>query len=264
MSSTGTPAIYVSPAETSHGDLGVISGGDIVLALSYRGETDEMQNIIQFIKRKGLKLISMTGNQSSSLAKASDVALDVSIHEEACPLGLAPTSSTTAALAMGDALALAALSQRGFKTEDFAQFHPGGSLGRKLLTHVRDLMHSGDALPVVTPNTIAREVISKMTSSQVRGVCAVVNEAGELIGAITDGDLRRRLDKSKNPLEDQAKDIMGSRPKTIEASELAERALFLMEQFAIQSLFVVDRESSKPLAPMGIIHLQDLLRARIR
>jgi arabinose-5-phosphate isomerase len=235
-----------------------------VLALSYRGETDEMQNIIHFIKRKGLKLISMTGNLSSSLAQASDVALDVSIVEEACPLGLAPTSSTTAALAMGDALALAALSQRGFKAEDFAQFHPGGALGRKLLTHVRDLMHSGAALPVVTPETLAKDVISKMTSSEVRGVCAVVDQTGSLIGTITDGDLRRRLDKSKNPLEDCAKDIMGQRPKTVEASELAERALFLMEQFAIQNLFVVDRDASKPLAPVGVIHLQDLLKARIR
>lgn len=264
LSSTGTPAIYISPAETSHGDLGVISGGDVILALSYRGETDEMRNIVQFAKRKGVKLISMTGNTSSSLAQASDIALDVSIKEEACPLGLAPTASTTAALAMGDALAVAALSQRGFNAEDFAQFHPGGSLGRKLLTHVRDLMHSGASLPLVTPETKAKEVISKMTAAEVRGVCGVVDNDGNLIGTITDGDLRRRLDKSKNPLDDLAKDIMGTQPKTVEAEELAERALFLMEQFAIQNLFVVDRNSSKPRAPVGMIHLQDLLKARVR
>jgi arabinose-5-phosphate isomerase len=264
LSSTGTPAIFVHPAETSHGDLGVISGGDVILALSYRGETEEMRNLIEFAKRKGVKLISLTGNTKSSLALSSDVHLDVSIKAEACPLGLAPTASTTAALAMGDALAVATLVLRGFKVEDFAQYHPGGSLGRKLLTRVKDLMHSGQALPLVNPETSMKEVIAAMTAKEVRGVCGVVDESGSLLGIITDGDLRRRLDKSKNPLDDRAQDIMARNPKVIDQSELAEKALFLMEQFAIQSLFVVDAASGGSRKPVGLLHLQDLLRARVR
>jgi arabinose-5-phosphate isomerase len=264
LSSTGTPAIFVHPAETSHGDLGVVSHNDVVLALSYRGETDEMRNLIEFAKRKGLRLISMTGNKESSLALASDVTLDVSIKEEACPLGLAPTASTTAALAMGDALAVAVLTKRGFKTEDFAQFHPGGSLGRKLLTRVRDLMHLGEAVPLVLPETKMKDVISKMTAKEVRGVCGVVDASGNLVGTITDGDLRRRLEKSKNPLDDLAQDIMGKNPKIVDANEMAERALFLMEQFAIQTLFVVDRSTKQAQKPVGLLHLQDILKARVR
>jgi arabinose-5-phosphate isomerase len=264
LSSTGTPSLFVSPAESSHGDIGVITKSDILLAISYRGETDELRDLVQYSKRKGVKIISLTGHMQSTLAKVSDVALDVSVKEEACPMGLAPTASTTAALAMGDALAVAALSKRGFKAEDFAEFHPGGSLGRKLLTHVKDLMHFGEALPLVKPESPAREVISKMTAKEVRGVCGVIDDSGVLCGIITDGDLRRRLDKSKNPLDDKASDIMGKQPKTIDGSELAERALFLMEQFAIQSLFVIDRTAKNPKAPIGILHLQDLLKARIR
>jgi arabinose-5-phosphate isomerase len=264
LSSTGTQAIFVHPAETSHGDLGVISNKDIILALSYRGETDELRDLIQFSKRKGLKFICLTGNLKSSLALASDVALDVSVKTEACPLGLAPTASTTAALAMGDALAVTVLGQRGFQSEDFAQYHPGGSLGRKLLTRVKDLMHSGDAMPMVLTNAPMKNVINAMTSKEVRGVCGVKDEKNNLIGIITDGDIRRRLEKSKNPLEDVAGDIMGKNPKVIEAGELAERALFLMEQFAIQSLFVVDKNSDHDQQPVGVIHLQDLLKARIR
>ncbi|MBK9293166.1 MAG: KpsF/GutQ family sugar-phosphate isomerase [Oligoflexia bacterium] len=260
LTSTGTPAIFVHPAETSHGDMGVISHLDIVLALSYRGETDELKDLLSFIKRKGLKLISITGNLNSTLAKASEVALDASIKEEACPLGLAPTASTTAALALGDALAVAVLTKRGFKSEDFAQYHPGGSLGRKLLTKVKDLMHEASKIPMVKAETSVKEVISKMTSSEVRGVCGVTDSGGALIGIITDGDLRRRLEKSMNPLEDKVKDIMGKTPKTISGEELAEKALFMMEQFAIQSLFVIDADKK----PLGLIHFQDLLRARIR
>jgi len=264
LSSTGTPSIFVHPAETSHGDLGAVGADDLIIALSYRGETDELKALLDFSKRKGLRIISLTGNLDSSLAQASDVVLDVSVKEEADPMGLAPTSSTTAALAMGDALAVATLSMRGFKPEDFAQYHPGGALGRKLLTRVSDLMHFGDAVPLVQPQDSMKEVISKMTSKEVRGVCGVIDAEGKLIGSITDGDLRRRLEKSKNPLDDAARDIMNTNPKVVDAAEMAERALFLMEQFAIQNLFVVDRHSKKPHAPVGLLHLQDLLRARVR
>ncbi len=264
LSSTGTPAVFVHPAETSHGDMGVISFGDILLALSYRGETDELRALIEFAKRKGVKLISLTGNLASSLGTASDVALDVSIREEACPLGLAPTASTTAALAMGDALAVAALTKRGFNAQEFAEYHPGGSLGRRLLTRVKDLMHKGEGVPLVQLETGMKEVISAMTAKEVRGVCGVTDATGNLLGIITDGDLRRRLEKSKNPLDDSANDIMVRNPKTVDAAEMAERALFLMEQFAIQSLFVVDRMGGQPQRPVGILHLQDLLKARIR
>ncbi|MDZ4676924.1 MAG: KpsF/GutQ family sugar-phosphate isomerase [Oligoflexia bacterium] len=264
LSSTGTPAIFVHPAETSHGDLGVVSQNDVVLALSYGGETDEMHDLIEFAKRKGLRLISLTGNKKSTLALASDISLDVSVKEEACPLGLAPTASTTATLAMGDALAVAVLTKRGFKKEDFAQFHPGGSLGRRLLTRVSDLMHSGEAVSVVTPDTKMKEVISKMTAKEVRGVCGVVDSDGALIGTITDGDLRRRLDKSINPLNEMAQDIMGKNPKIVDANEMAERALFLMEQFAIQTLFVIDKSKNQGNKPVGLLHLQDILKARVR
>ncbi len=264
FSSTGTPAFFVHPAETSHGDMGVVGNQDVIVALSYRGETEELRHILEFAKRKGLKLVSITGNPKSSLAQSSDAILDVSVREEACPLNLAPTASTTAALAMGDALAVAVYTQRGFKAEDFAEFHPGGSLGRKLLTRVKDLMHVGSAIPIVTPQASMKEVISLMTSKEVRGICGVVNENGDLIGAITDGDLRRRLDKSKNPLEGLAKDLVSLNPKVIDSEELAEKALFLMEQFAIQSLFVVDLASNQGKRPVGLLHLQDLLKAKIR
>ncbi|MCC6276363.1 MAG: KpsF/GutQ family sugar-phosphate isomerase [Oligoflexia bacterium] len=264
FASTGTPALFVHPAESSHGDMGVLSSGDVVVALSYRGETDELKDLIAYVKRKGVPLISMTGNSDSTLAKASDVHLDVSVQEEACPLGLAPTASTTAALAMGDALAVSLLTRRGFKPEDFAEYHPGGSLGRKLLTRVVDLMHSGKGLPLVAPTATMKEVISQMTSREVRGVCGVVDPQGALLGVITDGDIRRRLDKSHNPLNDLAQDIMGKNPKVVDKNELAERALFLMEQFAIQTLFVIDQSSSQPTKPVGLLHLQDILKARIR
>lgn len=263
FSSTGTPAVFAHPGEMSHGDLGIMAAHDMILALSYRGETDELRDLLGFAKRKGLKVVALTGNMQSTLAQTSDIVLDVGIKQEACPLGLAPTASTTAALAMGDALAVAVLTKRGFKEEDFAEYHPGGSLGRKLLTRVKDLMHAGERIPIVKPETGMREILTVMTSKEVRGICGVVNSEGGLIGAITDGDIRRRLEKSKNLLEEKAKDLMSQNPKIIDQSELAERALFLMEQFVIQSLFVVDKAKSAT-NPVGIIHLQDLLRARIR
>jgi len=264
LSSTGSPAVFVHPAESSHGDLGAITGQDVVLALSYRGETPELGHLIQYCHRKNIKIVSVTGHLKSSLAEASAVALDVSVREEACPLGLAPTASTTTALVMGDALAMALLIKRGFKSEDFAEFHPGGSLGRRLLTRVKDLMHTGESLPVVSKNAPMKEVLTKMTSREVRGVAGVLDDANALYGIITDGDIRRRLEKSQDPLKDKASDLMSSSPKTIDLNEMAEKALFLMEQFSIQVLFVVDSTSATPKTPIGIIHLQDLLKANVR
>lgn len=264
MSSTGTPAVFLHPAESSHGDLGLVANDDIVIAISYGGEAHELQDILKFTARKGIPLIGVTGKPNSTLAKSSTVALDVGIEEEACPLGLAPTASSTATLALGDALAMCLIKRRGFKEEDFAEFHPGGSLGRRLLTRVEDVMHGGDSLPIVTGQTGMRDVLSAMTKKDVRGVAGVVDDKGALVGVITDGDIRRCLEKSHNPLEDRAQDIMSKTPKTVDASELAEKALFMMEEFAIQSLFVVRRSSDHPTRPVGLLHLQDLLKAKLR
>jgi arabinose-5-phosphate isomerase len=262
FSSTGTPSVYLHPAESSHGDLGLIGDGDVIVVFSYRGEADELTAILNYAARKDLKVIAFTGSHESRLGRASHVILDCSVSTEACPLNLAPTASTTAALAMGDALAMAVLLKRGFKAEDFAEYHPGGSLGRKLL-RVRDVMHAGQALPLVGLDLPMLQVVSVMTAKEVRGTAGVVNASGELTGVITDGDLRRRLEKSQNPLEGVAKDIMTLNPKTIDADEMAEKALFIMEEFRIQILFVVDSQSASPKQPVGIIHLQDLLKNKV-
>lgn len=264
MASTGTPAFFLHPAESSHGDLGVIGLKDVLIAISNGGETPELQDMIRFAARKGIPLIGITGAMKSSLAKASTVALDISVDEEACPLGLAPTASSTVTLALGDALAMCLLKRRGFKEEDFAEYHPGGKLGRRLLTRVEDVMHSGDGLALVELNTNMRDVINLMTRKEVRGIAGVVDDKQNLIGVITDGDLRRRLEKSHNPLEDSAQDILSRNPKTVDAGELAEKALFMMEQFTIQTLFVVRRSGDQPHKPVGLLHLQDLLRAKLR
>lgn len=264
FSSTGSPAVFLHPAESSHGDLGVIGAQDAIIALSYRGETPEMNHLVHYALRKGIGLVAITGHPKSSLAQSADVVLDVSVKEEACPLGLAPTASTTAALVMGDALAMALLLRRGFKAEDFAEFHPGGSLGRRLLTRVKDLMHTGEDLPLVTTDTSMKDILYKMTSHSVRGSAGVVDTQQNLLGVITDGNIRRRLEKGGNPLNDSAKEVMSLNPKTIDLNEMAERALFVMEQFSIQVLFVIDKESSQPKKPVGILHLQDLLKANIR
>lgn len=263
MASTGSPAVFMHPAESSHGDLGVVSQKDVILAISYGGETPELQDVLKFAARKGIPLIACTGKQTSSLAKAADVVLDISVEEEACPLGLAPTASSTATLALGDALAMALLKRRGFKEEDFAEYHPGGSLGRRLLTRVEDVMHTGESLPLVKADTNMREVLAIMTRKEVRGVAGVVDDKDNLIGIVTDGDVRRRLEKSLNPLDDTAKNIMSHNPKTVDAGELAEKALFMMEQFTIQTLFVVRRSSPQPNRPVGLLHLQDLIRAKL-
>lgn len=260
LSSTGTPSVYLHPAETSHGDLGVIATGDLVLAISYGGESTELTDLLSFVARKEIPLIGMTGNTDSSLGKASDVVLDIQVSTEACPMGLAPTSSTTATLVMGDALAMAVLKVRGFKETDFAELHPGGKLGRKLLTRVKDLMHTGDDVALVSGEMPLREILPVMARG-VRGVVGVVDKNGFLIGAVTDGDIRRRLLKS-NPLDDVVKNVMSSNPKTIGQDELAEKALNQMEKLSLQCLFVAD-SSKEGTKPVGIIHFQDILKAKI-
>lgn len=264
FSSTGTPAVFVHPAESSHGDLGIVDPKDVVLALSYGGESPEFAGILRFVARKGISLVAITGNVNSSLAKAAQYTLNVNVPEEACPLGLAPTASSTATLAMGDALAMAVMNEKGFSSEDFAEFHPGGSLGYRLLTRVKDVMHTGDALPTVGLETPIREVFSIMTHKDVRGAAGIVDQNGDLVGLITDGQIRRRLEKTNDPLTGVAKDLMTTSPRTIDVQELAEKALFVMEQFQINMLFVLDKESAHPKRPVGILHVQDLLRARVR
>lgn len=264
FSSTGTPAVFLHPAESSHGDLGIIANNDVVMALSYGGESPEFAGILRFVARKGIPLIAVTGNLNSSLAKAAQVTLNVHVSEEACPLGLAPTASSTATLAFGDAVAMAVMAEKGFSSEDFAEFHPGGSLGYRLLTRVKDVMHSGDALPTVGLEVPVREVFSIMTHKDVRGAAGVVDEKGDLVGVITDGQIRRRLEKSTDPLTGVAKDLMTTNPRTIDANELAEKALFVMEQFQINMLFVLDKDSANARQPVGILHVQDLLRAKLR
>ena len=263
LSSTGTPAFFLHPAESSHGDMGLIGGSDLLIIISYGGGSQELNDLLSFVSRKGLPAIALTGNPKSQLAEAARVVLDISVSEEACPLGLAPTSSSTATLALSDALAMAVLKRKGFRQEDFAEFHPGGRLGRRLLTRVNDLMHENGHLPVVHSGTPMRSVVSIMTGSEVRGVAAVVDDKENLVGVITDGDIRRHLEKNQNPLDAVVDDLMSTKPKTISAQELAAKALFVMEQFSINSLFVVDTAQSG-LKPIGLIHLQDLIRAKIR
>ncbi|MGE3756386.1 MAG: SIS domain-containing protein [Pseudobdellovibrionaceae bacterium] len=264
LASTGTPALFVHPAESSHGDLGVVASGDVVIAISNGGESPELSDLIGYVSRKGIPLIGMTGKKESTLGRSSQVILDISVEKEACPLKLAPTASSAATLAMGDALAMALLSKRGFSPEEFAEFHPGGSLGKKLLTRVTHVMHKESALPLVHPETPMKQVVSVMTAKDVRGVAGVTDSNGNLVGVITDGDLRRRLEKSQDPLQGTASEIMSHNPKTIDTMELAEKALFVMEQFQIQLLFVVDQSSSSPKKPVGLLHLQDLLKAKVR
>jgi arabinose-5-phosphate isomerase len=260
MASTGTPAFFLHPAEGIHGDLGMIMKGDIVIAISNSGETDEILRILPSIKRLGAHLVSMSGNPVSNLARSSDVFLDVSVSEEACPLGLAPTASTTATLAMGDALAVALLIKRGFRAEDFAIFHPGGSLGKKLILRVEDLMHSGDAIPLVHEDTLMKEALFVITAKGL-GVTGVCDTGGSLKGVITDGDLRRSLEKGFDILNQRASEIMKCNPLRIKRSELAAAALQIMEQRAITSLFVFENDQTS--TPCGIIHLHDILKSGI-
>lgn len=252
LASTGTPSFFLHPAEAIHGDLGMIVAGDVVLAVSNSGETEELVRVMPSIKRIGAELVAITGNPQSSLARGADYHLSAAISKEACPLGLAPTASTTATLALGDALAMALLLRKGFREEDFAFLHPGGKLGKRFL-RVKDLMHGGDAVPTVRPSTSMHDVIYEM-SNKGFGITAVTREDGILEGVISDGDLRRLLQKDETILRQTAADGMKRDPLTIGAGELASAALQIMEQRKITSLFITDAERRLE----GIIHLHDL------
>ena len=260
MASTGTPALFLHPAEGIHGDLGMLMKGDLVMAVSNSGETEEIVRILPVIKRMGLPLIAMTGNPNSTLARAGDVFLDISVKEEACPLGLAPTASTTATVAMGDALAVALLVRRGFKEEDFALFHPGGVLGKRLLLRVEDLMHVGEDIPLVLPEVPLKEALFEITSKKL-GITGVADEQGELVGVFTDGDLRRSIEDGLDALNRPIRELMVANPKRILRSNLAAKAMQKMEQYSITSLFVFESEDSR--VPVGILHLHDLLKAGV-
>jgi len=256
FTSTGTPAIFLHAGEAAHGDAGVFMKGDAVLALSSSGESDEVVRLLPLVKRLELPLIALTGNPTSTLANAADVVLDVGVAEEACPLGLSPTASTTAALALGDALAVALLERKGFGAEDFAVLHPAGALGRRFLK-VADLMHAGDAIPSVAASTPFKDTLLEITSKRL-GITGVVNAKGELIGVITDGDLRRALERVDDIRQATAGELMTRNPKTVAATALAAQALAIMERHSITALFVLAPERRTPI---GIVHLHDLLKA---
>jgi arabinose-5-phosphate isomerase len=262
LASTGTPALFLHPAEGIHGDLGMVTKGDIVIALSNSGETEELSRMLPSLKRIGIKIIALTGNTESTLARNSDVVIDVGVKEEACPLGLAPTASTTATLAMGDALAVVLLDRRGFKEEDFACYHPGGALGKRLLLRVRDIMHTGDAIPKVSDTALVKDAIYEISSKKM-GVTAVVDAAGKLQGVISDGDLRRWMERTEktgeNLLSKQALEIMTRHPKVIGKDALAAEAVALMENSSITCLLILDAGAR----PEGVIHLHDLLKAGV-
>ncbi|RDI97664.1 KpsF/GutQ family sugar-phosphate isomerase [Dyella solisilvae] len=259
LASTGTPAFFVHPGEASHGDLGMILPQDVVLALSNSGETDEVLFILPVIKRQGIPLIAITGNAYSSLADQANVHLDASIAAEACPLGLAPTASTTAALVVGDALAIALLEARGFTSEDFARSHPAGSLGRRLLLHISDIMHTGEGIPAVPPNATLTQALMEMTRKHL-GMTAVIDTNRRLLGVFTDGDLRRALDDDGVDLRGATvAELMTRGPKTIGADKLAIEAAQLMEKHQIHALLVVDDEHRV----VGALNIHDLLRARV-
>jgi arabinose-5-phosphate isomerase len=258
LASTGTPSFYVHPGEASHGDMGMITADDSVLALSNSGNTPELLTLLPLLKRQGNTLISMTGNPGSELAKASDAHLDSSVATEACPLDLAPTSSTTTALVMGDALAIALLEARGFTAEDFAFSHPGGTLGRKLLLKVSDVMQSGNELPTVAPATVLADALFEISSKGL-GMTTVVNDNRGLLGVFTDGDLRRALDAKADLNSTPIADLMSTRVKTVTSNMLAAEALHIMEENKISSLAVVDGDCRLT----GVVHLLSLLRAGI-
>ncbi len=260
FSSTGTPAIFLHPTEGLHGDLGILSRNDVVVAISYSGNTEELVKIVPAVKRFGLPLISMTGNMQSELARVSDIVLNIHVAREACPLGLAPTASTTATMAMGDALAAVLLTAKGFSEEDFARRHPGGTLGKRLLLRISDIMHTGDEIPLVTMETSMKETLLEITGKGF-GITGVTDNGGKLVGVITDGDLRRSLEQYDNLLKLPAARIMTGNPKKISADALASQGLQIMEQYAITSVFVV--ENASETRPLGLLHLHDLLRAGV-
>ncbi len=262
LASTGTPAFFVHPAEASHGDLGMVTPGDVVLAISNSGESDELAAVLPAMRRIGITLLAMTGKAESTLARHADIVLNSAVDEEACPLNLAPTASTTAQMALGDALAVAALDARGFRPEDFARSHPGGSLGRKLLMHVHDLMRSGDAVPRVPPTATLDELLREMSAKGL-GFTAVVDGAGKPAGIFTDGDLRRLIEKSSGSGADlrrhTAADVMHPRPRLVRADSLAVEAADVMEQHRVTSVLVVDEGG----ALVGALNSNDLMRAKV-
>ena len=258
LASTGTPAFFMHPGEASHGDLGMIAPNDVVLALSNSGESSEIVCIVPLIKRRGAKLVAMTGNPNSTLAREADAHLHAGVDKEACPLNLAPTASTTAALAMGDALAVALLDARGFSADDFARTHPGGSLGRRLLVHVRDVMQSGDALPQVPLDASLKAALFEITQKGL-GMTAVVDAAGRVAGVFTDGDLRRALEHTLDLQQARVADLMTHNPKTIRADELAVAAVEKMETLKINGLLVVDANDTL----VGALNMHALLKAGV-
>jgi arabinose-5-phosphate isomerase len=255
LNSTGTPSLFLHPSDAVHGDLGMVRKEDVVICLSKSGDTSELQLLLPLFKRIGVPIISIVGNPSSSLAQSSDIVLDVSVREEACPYDLAPTASTTAALAMGDALAMALLDRRHFTAEEFAMYHPGGNLGKRLLLNVEELMVKGDAVPRVRSSVPVRDAILEITSKRLGATC-VVDDAGVLVGIITDGDLRRLLQKTTDVTNINAEMVMTRHPKTITGEILAALALQEMEAHAITQLIVVDAGNH----PVGIIHLHELVK----
>ncbi|MDJ0699668.1 MAG: KpsF/GutQ family sugar-phosphate isomerase [Woeseiaceae bacterium] len=258
LASTGTPAFFMHPAEASHGDLGMITAHDLLLAISYSGETEEVLTILPIVKRIGARLISMTGNPASTLAEAADVHLDISVSEEACPLNLAPTASTTATLAMGDALAVALLKNRGFTAEDFARSHPSGSLGKRLILRVEDVMRSGEQVPKVEPDVSLRDGLMEMTEKGL-GMTAIVDDGNRILGIYTDGDLRRSLDAGVDVHRTLMQDVMHVGCKTIAADVLAAEAVHILEENRITSLLVADDDGRLT----GALNIHDLFRAGI-
>jgi arabinose-5-phosphate isomerase len=255
MNSTGTAAIYLHPTDALHGDLGMVRKEDVVIIISKSGATDELSRLFPMFKRLGVKIIAMSGNKDSDLAVESDIFLNISVKEEACPLDLAPTSSTTATLAMGDALAVALLEKRNFTVEDFAFLHPGGSLGKRLSLKIKEIMISGEGVPIVKENAELKDVIFEMTSKRL-GTTSVVDAEGKLKGVITDGDLRRLLERTMDMNGLTAKDVMSKNPKVMQADYLASFALQQMENYHITTLIIIDDKNN----PTGIVHLHDLIK----
>jgi arabinose-5-phosphate isomerase len=259
LASTGTPSFFMHPAEASHGDLGMVTEDDVVIAISNSGETEEILRLIPYLKYFNVKIIALTGNPQSTLAKQADVVLDVSVKEEACPFGFIPTASTTVTMAMGDAIAVALIMRNGFKKEDFAIFHPGGSLGRRMLTKVKDLMHTGEEVPVAYPDTLMLDAVLEISSKRL-GVVVIVDENKRILGIITDGDVRRGVHRwGKELFELKASQIMTKNPKTINEEELAAVALSTMQKYSITSLVVPANDGTLK----GLIHIHDILKKGI-
>lgn len=258
FASTGSPAFFIHPGEAKHGDFGMITQKDAILVISNSGETEEILAILPFIKRLNILLITLTGNPQSALAKAATINIDVSVAKEACPLGLAPTSSTTAALAMGDALAISLLERRGFTAEDFALSHPGGTLGRKLLLRVDDIMHTGDAIPKVDYNALLRTALIEMTQKKL-GITTIIHPDNQLAGIFTDGDIRRAFDNNVDIHHTPIHQVMTKKPRVITAGILAAEALHIMETHKITALIVTNDKNH----PIGVVHMHDILRAGV-